>query len=59
VPSISAVWWEAADDKPRRLLYDKRQDRDPSASFAQVNAEMAEILSSYVLDRARSTPRSR
>ena len=54
VPSISAVWWEPAEDKPRRLLYDKRQDRDPSASFAQVNAEMAEILRSYVLDRARS-----
>jgi 23S rRNA (uracil1939-C5)-methyltransferase len=54
VPSISAVWWEPADNKPRRLLYDKRQDRDPSASFAQVNAEMAAILSSYVLDRARS-----
>ena len=54
VPSISALWWEPADDKPRRLLYDKRQDRDPSASFAQINAEMAEILRSYVLDRARS-----
>lgn len=54
VPSISAVWWEPAEDKPRRLLYDKRQDRNPSASFAQVNAEMAEILRSYVLDRARS-----
>jgi 23S rRNA (uracil1939-C5)-methyltransferase len=54
VPSIVAVWWEPADDKPRRLIYDKRQDRDPSASFAQVNAEMAEILRSYVLDRARS-----
>jgi 23S rRNA (uracil1939-C5)-methyltransferase len=54
IPSISAVWWESADDKPRLLLYDKRQDRDPSASFAQVNAEMAAILSSYVLDLARS-----
>jgi len=54
VPSISAVWWEPADDKPRRLLYDKRQQRDPSASFAQVNEEMAEILRAYVLDRARS-----
>jgi 23S rRNA (uracil1939-C5)-methyltransferase len=53
VPSISAVWWEA-DDKPRLLLYDKRRDRDPSASFAQVNAEVAEILRSYVLARARS-----
>lgn len=54
VPSISAVWWEPADEKPRRLLYDKRQDRDPSASFAQVNAEVAEILRAYVLDRARA-----
>jgi 23S rRNA (uracil1939-C5)-methyltransferase len=54
VPSISAVWWEPAEDKPRRLLYDRRSDRAPSASFAQVNAEMAEILRSYLLDRARS-----
>lgn len=54
VPSISAVWWEPAEDKPRRLLYDKRSDRTPSASFAQVNAEMAEILSAYVLNLARS-----
>jgi 23S rRNA (uracil1939-C5)-methyltransferase len=54
VPSISAVWWEPADDKPRRLLYDKRSDRDPSASFGQVNAEMADILRSYVLDRVSS-----
>ena len=54
VQSLSAVWWEPADDKPRRLLYDRRQDRDPSASFAQVNAEIAEILRAYVLDRARA-----
>jgi 23S rRNA (uracil1939-C5)-methyltransferase len=54
VPSISAVWWQPADDQPRRLLYDRRSNRTPSASFAQVNAEMAEILRAYVLDRARS-----
>ena len=53
VPSVFAVWWEPADDKPRRLLYDKRADRTPSASFAQVNAEMAEILGRYLLERAR------
>jgi 23S rRNA (uracil1939-C5)-methyltransferase len=53
VPSVSAVWWEPADDKPRRLLYDKRVDMTPSASFAQVNAEMAEILRRSVLERAR------
>ena len=54
VPSISAVWWEPAEEKPRRLLYDKRPNRAPSASFAQVNPDMAEILRTYVLDRARS-----
>jgi 23S rRNA (uracil1939-C5)-methyltransferase len=54
VLSISAVWWEPAEDKPRRLLYDKRRDRAPSASFEQVNAEMAEILRDYVLELARS-----
>ena len=53
VPSVSAVWWEPADDKPRRVLYDRRPDRTPSASFAQVNAEMAETLGRYVLERAR------
>jgi 23S rRNA (uracil1939-C5)-methyltransferase len=59
VPSVSAVWWEPADDKPRRLLYDRRPDRTPSAAFAQVNAEMAEILARYVLDRAREvSPRT-
>jgi len=54
VPSISAVWWEPAENKPRRALYDRRFDRTPSASFAQVNAEMADILRAYVLDKARS-----
>jgi 23S rRNA (uracil1939-C5)-methyltransferase len=59
VPSVSAVWWEPADDKPRRLLYDRRPDRAPNASFAQVNAGMAEILAGYVLERARQlSPRT-
>jgi 23S rRNA (uracil1939-C5)-methyltransferase len=54
VPSLSAVWWVPAEDKPRRLVYDKRVDKSPSASFAQVNAEMAELMRAYVLDRALS-----
>jgi 23S rRNA (uracil1939-C5)-methyltransferase len=54
VPSLSALWWEADGDAPRRLVYDKRTDRSPSASFAQVNAEMADGLRDYVLERARS-----
>ena len=49
-PSLAALWWEPAEE-PRRLLFDKRDDRSPSASFAQVNAEMAEIVREYVLQR--------
>ena len=54
VPSISAVWWEPGDERPRKLLFDKRRDRSPSASFAQINAEMAEVLRDYLLERATS-----
>ncbi len=50
-PSLAAVWWEPADDQPRRLLIDRRQDRSPSASFAQINSEMAEVLRGYVIER--------
>lgn len=58
VPSISAIWWEPAE-KSRRLLWDKRANKSPSASFAQVNAEMADVLRSYVLERARdANPRT-
>ncbi len=53
-PSLVAVWWEPGDEKPRRLLFDKRQERTPSASFAQVNAEMGEIVRTHVLDLTRS-----
>jgi 23S rRNA (uracil1939-C5)-methyltransferase len=52
IPSVSALWWEPAD-KPRRLLWDKRPDKSPSASFAQVNAEMADVVRAYVLELAR------
>jgi 23S rRNA (uracil1939-C5)-methyltransferase len=60
-PSLSAVWWEPADEsgEPRRLLYDRRTDRSPSASFAQVNAEMADVLREYVIQCALAiSPRS-
>ena len=53
-PSLSAVWWEPADDQPRKLVADKRRDRSPSASFSQINSEMAEVLGEYVNERARS-----
>jgi len=35
-------------------LFDKRRDRAPSASFAQVNAEMAEVLRNYVIQLVKS-----
>jgi 23S rRNA (uracil1939-C5)-methyltransferase len=54
VPSLSAVWWIPSEDKPRRLVFDKRVDKSPSASFAQVNAEMAEVLRAYVVGLALS-----
>ncbi len=54
VPSLSAVWWEPDDQTARRLLYDRRTDRSPSASFAQVNAEMSDAMHEYVLARVRS-----
>ncbi len=49
-PSLSALWWEPVEEG-RRLLFDNRADPSPSASFAQVNAEMAEILRAYVNNR--------
>jgi 23S rRNA (uracil1939-C5)-methyltransferase len=54
VPSIVALWWEPAGDKERQLLFDRRTERSPSASFGQVNAEMAAILRAYVVERALS-----
>lgn len=48
LPNISALWWEP-EDGPRRILYDRRRDKTPSASFAQVNPPMADELRKYVL----------
>lgn len=54
-PSLAAVWWEPGDDQQRTLLVDKRKDRSPSASFAQINSEMAAVLKEYVIERAISS----
>jgi 23S rRNA (uracil1939-C5)-methyltransferase len=59
VPSLSAVWWEPEARGARRMLYDRRSDRTPSASFVQVNAEVAAALSDYVISRVKAQePRS-
>jgi 23S rRNA (uracil1939-C5)-methyltransferase len=36
------------------MLYDRRSDRSPSASFAQINAPVAAELASYVVARTKS-----
>jgi 23S rRNA (uracil1939-C5)-methyltransferase len=56
VPSVSALWWEPDSEgrSERRKLYDRRSDRSPSASFAQVNARVAEALGTYVVSRVVS-----
>jgi 23S rRNA (uracil1939-C5)-methyltransferase len=59
VPSLSAVWWEPEARSARQMLYDRRSDRTPSASFVQVNAEMAVELSAYVISHVKARePRS-
>jgi len=54
VPSLAALWWEPGGDEARQQIFDKRFDRPPSASFGQVNAEMAVVLREHVLKRALS-----
>jgi len=54
VPSVSALWWEPDGEGLRRRLYDRRPDRSPGASFAQVNAEVAAELKSFVVSRITS-----
>ena len=49
-PALAALWWIPLEE-PRRLMFDKRSDKSPSASFAQVNVEMADVLREYVLHR--------
>ena len=51
VPSVSALWWEPDGEGLRRRLYDRRQDRSPGASFAQVNAEVARDLQNFLVSR--------
>ena len=54
VPSVSALWWEPDGEGLRRSVYDRRPDRSPGASFAQVNAEVARDLQNFVVSRVRT-----
>lgn len=51
VPSIVAIWWHAEGQR-RRLVADRRTGVQPGASFAQVNAPMAERMQADVVARA-------
>ncbi len=51
-PGLGALWW-IREGGPRRLLHDRRPGaarREPGASFAQVNAELAPRLAAFVID---------
>lgn len=51
VPSLAALWWEN-DEGARRIVGDRRPPRllqPPSASFSQVNPEVAVNLRNHVL----------
>lgn len=48
VPGLAAIWWQA-EGKRRRLVADRRPAEVPGASFAQVNAEVAERMQADVV----------
>jgi 23S rRNA (uracil1939-C5)-methyltransferase len=52
VRSVTALWWKP-ENEPRSLVGDRARAR-ATASFAQINAEVAAALHDYVLDKARS-----
>ena len=47
VPSLAAVYWEPAEGE-RRIVADRRSERTPAASFAQVNPAVASLLAAHV-----------
>lgn len=53
LPGLAAVWWQA-EGKRRRLVADRRPAGTPAASFAQVNAEVADLLRADLLERVRA-----
>jgi 23S rRNA (uracil1939-C5)-methyltransferase len=57
VPNATSLWWKPPHRA--RMLVAERGGLDASASFAQINTEVAERLHSYVLERARAhSPRT-
>lgn len=57
-PSLSALWW-VPEGGARHLLHERGEGGAPGASFAQVNAGVAQALAARVLERALAhEPRS-
>ena len=52
VSAITALWWKP-ENKPRSLVAERTRVA-ATASFAQINADVAQALHDYVLDRARA-----
>ena len=52
VPALTELWWEPDGARPR--LMRQRDDQRTGASFAQVNAPVAEELRAHLVDRTRA-----
>lgn len=50
LPQLAALWWEN-DEGMRRLLHDRRSRKSAAASFVQINAQVAERLRDFVVER--------
>jgi 23S rRNA (uracil1939-C5)-methyltransferase len=58
VPSIAALWW-APERGRRRLLFDRRSEPEPGASFVQINPEVSDALRDDLVARVLAhEPRS-
>lgn len=58
VPAVRALWWEPERGE-RRMIEDRRAERDPAASFGQANPEVAAEVQGYLIGKVKShSPRS-
>ena len=50
-PSLSAIWWKPAGSSRATAAASRSAGASPAASFAQVNAVVADALRAYVVER--------
>ncbi|MGZ8467985.1 MAG: class I SAM-dependent RNA methyltransferase [Gemmatirosa sp.] len=53
VPALAALWWQPAESR-RRLLFDRRANASPGASFVQVNLHVGALLADAVVAAAQA-----